>query len=305
MIFNCPFDNTIHNSFEELAKHLKKFKIKQSDFFEEYYPRSDLLTGEPIKFKSFEQYFSARFKDKINMNKWFKENPEKSFEIASAMLSDRIEKKNLTIAPCEVELVSSGLPSIAFFQGKGDYGKICENFGATCLYDYSLDKLLFKNEKLDIIIDTRETKPFKFINHNTIDKKLEYGDYAIAGKENKTVIERKSLSDLIGSFVSGYDRVDREFQRAKDDNAYLIVVCEESLNTAMNFNYIPYIKRYTKLRPEVLFHNIRELIQKYNFQFVFCDGVKKATEITEKIFLYDGDITELDIQYMIDKKKLF
>ena len=284
---------------------MRKFKITQASYYEEHEPRFDMLTGEKINFKSFEQYSSARFKDKINMNKWFKQNPDKNLEVATAMLKERIDKKNLTIAPCEVELLSSGLPSANFYQQKGNYGKICEDFGATCLYDYSIDKVSFKNEKLNIIIDTRETKPFKFPNHNTIEKKLEYGDYAVLGKENKIAIERKSLSDLIGSFVSGYDRVDREFQRAKDDGAYLIVVCEESLNTAMNFNFIPYIKRYTKLRPEIVFHNIRELIQKYAFQFVFCDGVKKATEVTEKIFLYDGDITELDIQYMIDKKKLF
>jgi len=301
----CKIDNTEHPDNESLHRHLRKFKVTQASYYEEYFPRKDMLTGEKIEFKSFEQYFSTRFCNKNNMKKWFKENPDKNLEIATAMLSERAEKKNLTIAPCEVELISSGLPSVHFYNTKGNYESICDNLGMNCLYNYSINAVRFHDKKLNIIVDTRESKPFKFPNHNTIEKKLDFGDYAIEGEENKVVVERKSLTDLIGSFVSNLDRVDREFARAKEKNAYLIVVCEESLNTAMSFNYIPYIKRYTKLRPEVMFHNIRELIQKYNFQFVFCDGVKKATEITEKIFLYDGDISELDIQYAIDRKKIF
>lgn len=301
----CQIDNTQHPNDEALHKHLRRFKVKQAEYYEQYFPRFDMLTGEKIPFKSFEQYFSTRFCNKNNMKKWFKENPDKNLEVATAMLSERAKKKNLTISPCEVELITSGLPSVQFYEAKGEYEKICDDLGMNTLYDYSISSASFKNKKLNIVVDTRETKPFKFQNHNIIERKLDFGDYAIDGFENEIAIERKSLSDLIGSFSSGFSRVDREFARAKEKNAYLIVVCEESLNTAMNFNFIPYIKRYTKLRPEVIFHNIRELIQKYNFQFVFCDGVKKATEITEKIFLYDGDIRELDIQYAIDRKKIF
>ncbi len=301
----CKIDNTEHDSNESLHKHLRKFKISQADYYETNFPRFDLLTGERIHFKSFDQYFSTRFADRENMKKWFQSNPDKNLFMAVSMLKERMEKKSLTIAPTEVELISSGLPSINFYESKGDYEKICDDLGMNCLYDYSISTAKFKKKKLKIIVDTRESKPFKFKDHKTVDKKLDFGDYAIFGKENDIAIERKSLPDLISSFVSNFDRVEREFARAKDKNAYLIVVCEESLNTALNFHQIPYIKRYTKLRPEVLFHNIRELIQKYNFQFVFCDGVQKATETVEKIFLYDGDIRKLDIQYAIDKKKIF
>lgn len=301
----CKVDNTSHADNEALHRHLRKFKISQAEYYMENFPRFDLLTGEKIEFKSFEQYFSTRFANKNNMKKWFKENPEKNADMAIAMLKERMEKKGLTIAPMEVEMVSSGLPSIAFYEGKGGYEKICDDLGMNILYDYSISKTAFRDEQLEIVIDTRENKPFKFLKHKTIEEKLDFGDYAICGKENEIAIERKSLTDLIGSFVSNFDRVEREFKRAKEKNAYLIVLCEESLATAMSFNHIPYIRRYTKLRPEVLFHNIRELIQKYNFQFVFCDGVQRATEVAEKIFLYDGDIRRVDIQYAIDKKKIF
>lgn len=301
----CKIDETSHVDNESLHKYLRKFKVPQAAYYEQYYPRFDLLTGEKIEFKSFEQYFSTRFANKNNMKKWFKENPDKNADMAISMLKERMDKKGLTIAPTEVEMMSSGLPSIGFYEAKGGYEKICDDLGMNILYDYSIDKAAFRDEKLEIVVDTRESKPFKFPNHKTIEEKLDFGDYAVCGKENEIAVERKSLTDLIGSFVSNFDRVEREFKRAKEKNAYLIVVCEESLATAMAFNHIPYIRRYTKLRPEVLFHNIRELIQKYNFQFVFCDGVQKATEVTEKIFLYDGDIRKLDIQYAIDKKKIF
>ena len=301
----CFIDGTEHLSNEELHRHLRKFKIAQAAYYEQFFSRFDMLTGEKIKFKSFEQYFSTRFANKINMKKWFKENPDKNLAVAIEMLKERMEKKGLTIAPMEVELVSSGLPSINFYELKSGYEKICDDLGMNCLYDYSVDTAVFRDEKLNIVVDTRESKPFKFKNHNIIENKLDFGDYAIWGKENGVVVERKSLQDLIGSFVSNFDRVDREFARAKEKHAYLIVVCEESLNTALSFNHIPYIRRYTKLRPEVLFHNIRELIQKYSFQFVFCDGVDKAREATEKIFQYDGDIKKLDIQYVMDKKGIF
>ena len=301
----CKIDNSNHETNEALHKHLRKFKISQADYYVENFPRLDLLTGEKIEFKSFEQYFSTRFANKNNMKKWFKENPDKNADMAISMLKERMEKKQLTVAPMEVEMMSSGLPSIGFYEGKGGYEKICDDLGMNLLYDYSIDMMAFRNEQLEIIVDTRETKPFEFKKHKTIDRKLDFGDYAVNGKENEIAVERKSLPDLIGSFVSGFDRVEREFKRAKDKNAYLIVVCEESLATAMSFNHIPYIRRYTKVRPEVMFHNIRQLIQKYNFQFVFCDGVKRATDVTERIFLYDGDIRKIDIQYTIDKLKIF
>ena len=303
----CLIDNTEHADLESLHKHLRKFKVTQAAYYEEYCPRQDLLTGEKIEFKSFDQYFSTRFCNKNNMKKWFKDNPEKNLALAKEMLSDRVKKKGLIYAPMEVELLSSGLPSIAFYEGKGGYASACSEIGVKSLYNYSIDRLDFSNEKLDIVVDTRETKPFKFPRHNIMDLKIEYGDYAVwNGKiKDDLVIERKSLMDLIGSFVTNYDRLDREFTRAKENGAYLIVVCEESLATALAFNYIPFIRRYTKIRPEVLFHNIRNLIQKYQYQFVFCDGVQRATDVTEKIFLCKQDVRKLDLQYMIDKRKLF
>ena len=47
-----------------------------------------------------------------------------------------MKKKSLTIAPMEVELMSSGLPSINFYESKSNYGKICDDLGMNCLIRY-------------------------------------------------------------------------------------------------------------------------------------------------------------------------
>lgn len=293
----CLFDNTTHEDIEALHKHLRKFKIKQGDYYEEYYPKKDLLTGEKIPFKSVDQYLSAFFLNKNNMKAWFKKNPEKAKEVALSMLKNRCVKKSLTFAPSEVELVTSGLPSISYYQNNGDYNQTCNSLGLQTRFDYSPDMAGYKTGPLSIIVDTREQTPFKFHGNILTSQKLEFGDYALVGQENNIVIERKGLMDFINSFVGQFDRVEREFQRAKEAGAHLIVVCEEPLSTALSFNYLPFIKRYTKVRPEVLFHNIRELLQKYSCQFVFCEDRNDCVNTVEKIFRYKGDIRKIDIQF--------
>jgi DNA excision repair protein ERCC-4 len=65
-----------------------------------------------------------------------------------------------------------------------------------------------------IIQDTREQNPLQF-SHNTevVCRKLDQGDYSVAGLENEITIERKSLSDLLGSITTGRERFARELER--------------------------------------------------------------------------------------------
>ena len=41
-IFQNFFGGENFKTIDELKAHLKRFKIKQSDYFEEYFPRKDL-----------------------------------------------------------------------------------------------------------------------------------------------------------------------------------------------------------------------------------------------------------------------
>ena len=80
-----------------------------------------------------------------------------------------------------------------------------------------------------IVADTREKKPFTFGGKVTVERrKLQTGDYSIAGLENEVAIERKSLDDFIGSLVNS----NREtFQRELDRLVHMptkAIVCEGS-----------------------------------------------------------------------------
>ena len=275
---------------------IKKFKIKQSDFFEEHYARFDKLTSEKIPFKSIDKYFSSHFINKNNLKKYLKESPDAAI-FAKQLLKERIELKQLHFALNEVELSSLSYPPIKYYQEKYGYNKLCNELGVISKYDYSQKTFSYKQDKLTIICDTREQKPLKFLGHNIINTRLNFGDYSVLGRENILAIERKSLQDLIGSAISGYERFYKEFQRVKDAGAYLVVVIEENLNTCLNYDLIPYIRKYSKISPGVLFHNIRELIQNFPCQFIFCAGRKDASETIIKLFNAEVDIRVCDLQY--------
>lgn len=297
----CQVDKKECASVEELHNHLRSFRIKQSDYYETYHAKRDLLTGELIPFKNYDQYLSARFLNKINARKFFKTNPEEGKKLAIEMLKERIDIKGLRKLPGEVELVSCGLPNSQFYYET--LGELTKSEIGTPIYQYGRGQLAFSKKISEIIIDSREQDALILKGVKTIQQGLKFADYAIVGEENKVVIERKSLADFVSSFVRGYERIHKEFQRAKDAGAYLIVLCEESLTTALSYPHIPYFRRYTKMPPEVVFHNVRNLIQEFDCQFVFCDGRVKSAETLLKIFQLGEQVKTMDLQYLIDRAK--
>ena len=53
-----------------------------------------------------------------------------------------------------------------------------------------------------IVIDSREQKPFRFSpGIETVTAALKAADYSLLGLEDDVAIERKSLSDLLGSIT--------------------------------------------------------------------------------------------------------
>ena len=67
-----------------------------------------------------------------------------------------------------------------------------------------------------IQIDTREQLPLTIRRYAVEVCKLDFGDYGIKGHSDLNnpafIVERKSLSDLIGSLTSGRDRFFREVE---------------------------------------------------------------------------------------------
>ena len=94
----------------------------------------------------------------------------------------------------------------------------------------------FDSSRLIFIRDTREQDGFIFPGRRVVDETLSVADYSVKGLESSIRVERKSLSDLIGSLTHGRERFRREveFLRAY---RFKCVVVEASLLDVMNQNY--------------------------------------------------------------------
>lgn len=90
--------------------------------------------------------------------------------------------------------------------------------------DWVIEEPIDPIDKLDVcpfqvIIDSREQQPFRFLNCDpwkiigTQCFKLDDGDYSIVGLDRQVTIERKSISDLLGSISADRERFEREFER--------------------------------------------------------------------------------------------
>lgn len=294
----------------ELHSHLKTHKVKMEDYYVKHFNRRDFFTGEPIKFKNKDYYFSNDFNSKVSMRQWLAIQPkEKAQEYLKELLLKRKIKKSWSFAPTQVELRSSAMPSIVLFQRYfGDFGKLCEEIGLKLNYSYeSMEvkeniKYLTRKSEYAIRFDTREQKQLN-LDYPMELTKLPYGDYAF--ETSDIFVERKSLIDFIGTLTKGLERFKREIERAATDNKQLIVLVEESLTNALGFDFLPHIRKYTKLTPEYVFHILRDLCQSYfNIQFIFVDGRNEASRVLKKILLSDNVCIKQDLQLLYDLKLL-
>ncbi len=81
---------------------------------------------------------------------------------------------------------------------------------------------------LEIVVDTREQRPFAFSGPGylaTVARGgLKTGDYSLVGLEDSIAIERKSLDDLVGCLTVGRDRFERELDRSRSLACFAVVV---------------------------------------------------------------------------------
>ena len=275
----CKVDGKEFKDDKSLHLALRSYGLNKEKYYHKYFPKRDLLTGEVINFKSKEQYFSSDFNDKNNMKKWLKEQTiEKAQEYCKDIISKRKKEKNLTFSPSQVEMRTIMSPSIIFYNKIfDDYYDLCSTLGLENKFIHPSNiKDQFKNKlnSKDIVyVDTREQNWLKFNSLFEI-KTLPYGDYTCSNDNCNCYIERKSLSDFISTLSSGnLERFTNEISKAKKDGAYLIVIVEEKLSSALSFQYLPHISKKIKATPEFIFHNLRSLSQEYdNLQFLFVDG---------------------------------
>ena len=304
--FVCLADHSFHQDLAALHKHLRfTLKIKQADYYVKYHPRVCKATGQPIPFKDYHQYFETDFISPDHMKSWLKAaSREERAEYTLRLVKERVSSKGLSFAMGDAELQSLGWPRARFFESLSEYPARCSEWGLKRRFNYADDTMIFAASK-PLIIDTREQDYLAFGGVSTVRTKLEYGDYALQADQT-VAVERKSLADLIGTLIGGLDRFKREIERCQEVGGYLVVLCETDIHSALTFDQIPKIRAHTKVGPQVVFHNIRELSQTYGdaVQFAFCEDRLHMTKVVTAVLYWGDAVRSVDLQHLINERVL-
>ena len=295
----------------QLHAHLKAHGLLMVEYYQKHFPRHDLHDNKIIKFKSKNQYLTTDFNSKTNLKLWLKNQPKKEAdEYCVSLLKNRKKNKGLIYSPSQVELRSIMSPPIQYYEKEfDDYFKLCSGLGFKNKYG-NFGEIVSGSEydksEYKIFIDTREQKPLKFERATEI-KTLKFGDYSFSDKDAtcNCYIERKNLSDFIGTISGGYERFINEIKRSEEAEANLVVLVEDSLQNAMSFPYLPHISKKIRATPEFIFHRVRTLAQEHpSLQFLFVSGRKESSRIVERIFTCECAYKKIDLQLAYDKKIL-
>jgi len=157
-------------------------------------------------------------------------------------------------------------------------------------------------ESMKILIDTREQpteramKRYEAFGVPYERRKLEYGDYTYTAQkpdgtwiygDNEKVyplitIERKmDLDELAMCFTHERDRFDREFKRAKDHSASIILLVEDATwENLINGRY------RSKFNPKAFAASICTYISRYGVTLVFCKA-ESTGRIIHDLLYYD------------------
>ena len=305
--FKCQVCHEEFDTEKGLHIHLKKHKMDLATYYTTYYPRNNLLTGDPLPFKNREDYFNRDFSTRRQLIKWCMQQPkEVAKEYALSKLKDRVVDKGLKRGPNHLELKISQLPDIDVYKyAFGSYTNACKELGIKPLYGSRIDPDFFKEdehfEDLKIFIDTREQKPLTF--NVSEELKLDFGDYTVGGDDyNYTYIDRKSDGDFKSTLSGGLSRFRRELQRVKDFDSYLFIVVESDLSRLYKNNkYGPH-----KSNLKFVYHNMRLIAHEFadNCQFVFTGTRANSQSIIPKILTLGKKLWNVDLQYYIDKNNI-
>lgn len=137
----------------------------------------------------------------------------------------------------------------------------------------------FTLNSIVLIQDSREQTGYKDLFHNRcIIEGLNVGDYSAVGLQDRIVVERKSMSDLVGSLTAGRKRFEEEFRRARSLDFFAVIV-EGSLSEVLEGRY-----RSTAL-PEAIFQSVMSWTVRYGRAFIFCETREIGAKTTESLIL--------------------
>lgn len=293
-----------------LSHFYRQHDIKLEEYILKFFPRSDLFDKSPITYKSPESYFSSDFNNKINLKRYLTSlSKESAANYCKDLIKKRKQDKDLKYTPLHVELISLPcFPPVHYLSTLFDYYGFCEGVGLVNKVKQMppnfVLSMLKPSSGSQIIIDSRESQPLKFETEYRV-QKMDVGDYMFSNNPT-LVFDRKSLPDFCSTLSGGLERFTKELERAEKAGIYLIMLVENSLQAALHFNQLPWMKRVkTKASPEFLFHNARNLLQKFpKFQILFVENRKEAVQYMMKGFLSGEVFKQIDLQLAYQLKKL-
>ena len=275
-----------------------------ADYYTKYYPRNNLLTGDPLPFKTKQDYFSKDFSTRSQLLKWCEQSVDNQVkQYILKLLQNRVEQKDLKFGPGHLELKINSLPTIDIYQKHfGSYTEACEKVGVKPMFSKRLPESFLKevSSDIEIFVDTREQKPLTFDKSSSL--KLEFGDYAVGGEYyNYTYVDRKSEQDFKSTLSKNIlERFREELKRARDFDSYLFVVTESDLSKIAKNNHWGAHRSNLKY----IYHNMRVLSHEFagNCQFIFTGSRAHSQDIIPKILVNGKDVWDVDLQYYIDEE---
>ena len=302
--YSCKVCGESFASERSLHAHLKKHSLTMADYYTKYYPRNNLLTGDPLPFKTKQDYFSKDFSTRSQLLKWCEQSVDDQVEqYILKLLKNRVEQKDLKFGPGHLELKINSLPTIDIYQKHfGSYTEACEKVGVKPMFSKRLPESFLKevSSDIEIFVDTREQKPLTFDKSSSL--KLEFGDYAVGGEYyNYTYVDRKSEQDFKSTLSkNNLERFREELKRARDFDSYLFVVTESDLSKIAKNNHWGAHRSNLKY----IYHNMRVLSHEFagNCQFIFTGSRAHSQDIIPKILVNGKDVWDVDLQYYIDEE---
>ncbi len=126
-----------------------------------------------------------------------------------------------------------------------------------------------------IVIDTREQHPYSFSTPSAR-RKLDSGDYSIAGFENRVAVERKELNDYIQTIIYHRDRFAKELALLAHYDLKVIVV-EGSLADIVEHRYTGGIE------PKSIIAATATLFLRFSVPIFFASNRQIACHFTESL----------------------
>jgi len=303
MKFECKECKEEFASRKSFHCHLKAHSLRIGDYYVKHYKRRDLFTKDLLPFKNYEQYFENDFSSFENYLSWLDSNDT---DIVQPYIlnkaNSKFEEKEVKVSPPNLYYQLAEMADIN--QCKkifGSYSKFLEKTKLEPWFNKNIPESFWGQncDHLKIFIDTREKTPIIF--DNSIQQKLDFGDYTVGGDlYTKTFVDRKAQDDFRQTFGKDIDRFRREMDRCVKFNCYMFVVVESSIDKIEEDN------KDSKFKSNLSFvwHNLRHLIIDYpkNLQIIFACSRSGTKKIIPKILYYGDQLWNVDLQYHIDMK---